>query len=101
MLAAQRAFAWLLGHETLERDQCEGIKHWQHWFAPWLCGRESHRIVRKLQWKTMPITRLWKRMPKTPSMTLLYDLALSPGDNVSENPGFERYLLDFSRENVQ
>ena len=34
-------------------------------------------------------------------LEIFYDLALSPGDNVSENPGFERYLLDFSRENVQ
>ena len=34
-------------------------------------------------------------------LEIFYDLALSPCDNVSENPGFERYLLDFSRENVQ
>ena len=29
---------------------------------------------------------------------IFYDLCLAPGDNVSMNPGFERYLLDFSRD---
>jgi len=26
---------------------------------------------------------------------IFYDLALAPTNNVSRNPGFERYLLDF------
>ena len=34
-------------------------------------------------------------------LEIFYDMALAPGDNVSENPGFERYLLDHSRANVQ
>ena len=29
---------------------------------------------------------------------IFYDLCLAPGDNVSMNPGFERCLLDFSRD---
>ena len=31
---------------------------------------------------------------------LFYDLALAPGSNVSQSPGFERYLLDFKSPGV-